>query len=75
MSFTDFDVQPVAGRIGAEIGGVDLSANLSDGLIDEIRKALVQYKVIFFRGQTLDETGQVGFARLGSNHFTVTYAE
>jgi alpha-ketoglutarate-dependent taurine dioxygenase len=58
-----FDIQPVAGRIGAEIVGVDLSANLSDGIISEIRKALVQYKVIFFRRQTLDAKGQVAFAR------------
>ena len=63
MSFSYFDVQPVAGRIGAEIGGVDLSANLNHSLIGEIRKALIQYKVIFFRGQTLDEAGQVAFAR------------
>lgn len=63
MSFTYFDVQPVAGRIGSEISGVDLSTNLSDSLIDEIRKALIQYKVIFFRGQILDEAGQVAFAR------------
>lgn len=58
-----FDIQPVAGRIGAEIVGVDLSANLSDAIISEIRKALVQYKVIFFRRQTIDAKGQVAFAR------------
>lgn len=43
--------------------GIDLSKELSDRLIDEIRKALVQYKVIFFRDQTLDESGQIAFAR------------
>ena len=63
MSAKNFDIQPVAGRIGAEIMGVDLSTNLSNDTIDEIRKALVQYKVIFFRRQQLDADGQVAFAR------------
>ncbi len=63
MSFQNFEVQPVAGRIGAEIVGVDLSADLSNDIISEIRKALVQYKVLFFRHQQLDAKGQVAFAR------------
>lgn len=63
MSSKNFDIHPVAGRIGAEIVGIDLSANLSDDIIGEIRKALVRYKVIFFRRQQLDANGQVAFAR------------
>ncbi|MBE9210851.1 TauD/TfdA family dioxygenase [Nostoc sp. LEGE 06077] len=63
MSSQYFDIKPVAGRIGAEILGVDLSANLSDELISDIRQTLVQHKVIFFRGQTLDANGQLAFAR------------
>ncbi|MBD3886190.1 TauD/TfdA family dioxygenase [Phormidium tenue FACHB-886] len=62
MSFTTFDLSPVSGRIGAEILGVDLSADLSDTLVREIRQALVQYKVIFFRRQSLDAAGQIAFA-------------
>ncbi len=58
-----FDIKPIAGRIGAKIIGVDLSSNLSDEIITDIRKALVKYKVIFFRGQNLDAKGQVAFAR------------
>ncbi|BAY48996.1 taurine catabolism dioxygenase TauD/TfdA [Scytonema sp. HK-05] len=63
MSSKNFEIQPVAGRIGAEIVGVDLSADLSDDIISEIRSTLVQYKVIFFRRQQLDANGQVAFAR------------
>jgi taurine dioxygenase len=63
MSLDTWEIQPIAGRIGAEIIGIDLSANLSDSLISDIRKALVQYKVIFFRNQTLDENGQLAFSR------------
>ncbi|MEH2069820.1 MAG: TauD/TfdA family dioxygenase [Nostoc sp.] len=64
MSSQYFDIKPVAGRIGAEILNVDLSTDLSDEIISDIRKTLVQYKVIFFRGQQrLDANGQVVFAR------------
>ena len=63
MSSQNFDIYPVAGRIGAEIAGVDLSAELGDDIISEIRRALIQYKVIFFRRQQLDAKGQVAFAR------------
>jgi alpha-ketoglutarate-dependent taurine dioxygenase len=58
-----FEIKPIAGRIGAKILGIDLSTNLSDDIIRDIRNALVQYKVIFFRGQTLDAKGQVAFAQ------------
>jgi taurine dioxygenase len=57
------NIHPIAGRIGAEISGIDLSASLSDEVIAAIRQALVQYKVIFFRQQTLDANGQIAFAR------------
>jgi len=64
MSYQNIEVKPLAGRIGAKIKGVDLSTNLSQDIISEIRQALVQYKVIFFRGQEeLDANGQVAFAR------------
>ncbi|MFQ4141270.1 TauD/TfdA family dioxygenase [Chlorogloeopsis sp. ULAP02] len=63
MTSKYFDIQPVAGRIGAEIVGVDLSSDLSDDIISDIRKTLVQYKVIFFRRQQLDAKGQVAFAQ------------
>ena len=61
------NIQPIAGRIGAEISGIDLSENLSDAVIGEIRKALVQYKVIFFRQQSLTANGQIAFGRRFGN--------
>lgn len=57
------EVRPVAGHIGAEIGGVDLAADLDDAVIAAIRAAVLRWKVVFFRGQRLDHTGQVAFAR------------
>ena len=49
------DVEPVGGRIGAEIRGVTLSAEADDGTLAAIRAALVRHKVIFFRNQQLDD--------------------
>lgn len=58
-------IRPVAGRIGAEISGVLLSADLDPQTIGAIKQALLKHKVIFFRGQHhLDDEGQEAFARL-----------
>jgi len=64
---TDLSVHPVAGRIGAEIQGVRLSGDLDKKTVEGIRRALNEYKVVFFRGQRhLDDAGQEAFAqRLG----------
>src|SRR3954464_5415038 len=53
------DVVPVAGRIGAEIRGVRLAADLSPGVTSQIREAWLKHKVLFFRNQQhLDEAAQ-----------------
>ncbi|MBW7473827.1 TauD/TfdA family dioxygenase [Paenibacillus oenotherae] len=62
---TGIEILPVAGRIGAEIRGVKLSADLDPGQAAAIREALLKYKVIFFRGQNhLDDAGQESLAGL-----------
>ncbi len=60
MSLT---IRKVAGALGAEISGADLSANLPDGVITQIRAALVEHQVIFFRDQSLSPEDQVAFGR------------
>ncbi len=71
MSYKHIEVKPVAGFIGAEISGVDLSRPLHDEAVAEIRQALLKWKVIFFRGQNIDHAAQIAFtARFGE----VTYA-
>lgn len=61
----DIEVLPIAGRIGAEIKGVSLHAELDTHSVSAIREALLQHKVLFFRGQhQLDDAGQEAFARL-----------
>ena len=50
-------------HIGAEIGGVDLTALLSDAEFGAIRDAPRTWKVVFFRGRHLDHTAHADFAR------------
>ncbi|MEY3260048.1 MAG: hypothetical protein RIT46_877, partial [Pseudomonadota bacterium] len=63
MSDASLSIRKVSGTLGAEISGVDLSAGLSDGVIAQIRAALVEHQVIFFRDQTLTPGQQVDFGK------------
>jgi taurine dioxygenase len=60
---TRLDVQPTAGALGAEISGVDLGADLDDATIAEIRRALLEHCVIFFRDQEFDAEQHKRLAR------------
>ncbi|AJT69460.1 hypothetical protein T261_7863 [Streptomyces lydicus] len=62
-NLTGIDVRRVAGRIGAEIEGVDLSAPIPDTVMAGIRAALLRHKVLFFRGQRLNHAEHVAFGR------------
>ncbi|GIJ12735.1 taurine dioxygenase [Micromonospora andamanensis] len=57
------DVRPVAGHIGAEVMGCDLSGALTDSVVAEIRKAMLAFKVLFFRGQTLEHAQHVALGQ------------
>ena len=57
-----FTVMPVAGALGAEIGGVDLSGELSEATVAAIRKALLDHLVIFFRDQELTPEQLLAFS-------------
>jgi taurine dioxygenase len=56
-------VTPIAGALGAEIGGVDLAADLSDETVAELRRAWLDHLVVFFRDQTLAPAAFLAFAR------------
>jgi alkyl sulfatase len=59
------EVVPVAGRIGAEIRGVRLSADLGASVRTQIREAWLKHKVVFFRNQQhLDEAQQESITSL-----------
>src|SRR3977135_4593241 len=56
-------VAPLAIHIGAEISGVDLSHPLPQEHVSTIRAALLRWKVVFFRDQTLDHRKHIALAR------------
>ncbi|MBW2694513.1 MAG: TauD/TfdA family dioxygenase [Deltaproteobacteria bacterium] len=60
------EIKRVAGALGAELRGLDLSQKLDDASAETIREALYRYKVIFVRGQSLTPQQHVDFsAQLG----------
>jgi taurine dioxygenase len=56
-------IQPVAGALGAEISGVNLSKELRGETVAAIRRAWLDHLVIFFRDQELTPAQYLGFAR------------
>ncbi|MBH0779557.1 TauD/TfdA dioxygenase family protein [Nocardia bovistercoris] len=62
-SASTLTVEPLSGYTGAEIGGVDLADDLSEEVIARIRQALLTWKVVFFRDQSIGHAEQIAFAR------------
>jgi taurine dioxygenase len=63
MRNSQIEVRPIAGTIGAEIHNVDVSRDLDDRTIGDIRRALLDHCVIFFRDQRLDAGQHKAFTR------------
>jgi taurine dioxygenase len=63
MRNSQIEVRPVSGAIGAEIHNVDVSQDLDAATISDIRQALLDHCVIFFRDQTLDAERHKAFTR------------
>lgn len=61
--FRTITVTPIAGALGAEIGGVDLSTDLPDDVLGEIRRAWLRHLVVFFRDQPISDDAFVAFAK------------
>ena len=64
MAYEVLNVKPLTNVIGAEIGGVDLTKPLSNRQTVELREAIAEYQVIFFRDQKLDHESHIRFGRL-----------
>jgi len=56
-------IRRVAGALGAEIAGVDLSRPLDEAQVAAIRRAWLEHLVIFFRDQPLSPEAYLAFAR------------
>ena len=62
-AFEEISVEPLSPSLGAEISGIDLSAGMSDVQFSEVRRALGEFGVIFFRDQDTSPAAHVRFAR------------
>lgn len=51
MNFRHIQVDPITPTIGGMISGVDLNRVRSEDVYEEIKQALWQYGVVFFRKQ------------------------
>ena len=56
-------VSPLSLHIGAVISNVDLKKPLGEEVVKEIRKAWVDWKVVFFKGQDLSHSEHISFAK------------
>ncbi len=61
--YRHLDVQKISGALGAEVRGVDLSTDVSDDVLAEIRAALLDNLVIAIRDQDITPAQQLSFAR------------
>lgn len=57
-----FSLDPQTPTIGAEISGIRLDGDLSDEVLAELRRALLEWKVLFFRDQDIDRADHRAFA-------------
>lgn len=64
MEVKALTITPISGALGAEISGVDLSADISDETLAGIKQAFLDHHVIFFRDQHgLSPDAHKAFAR------------
>ncbi len=63
MASNSIEIRPIAGALGAEIHGVDVSQDLPDHTIADIRRAFLDHLVVFFRDQDINSKQFLAFAR------------
>ena len=60
--YTRFTHTPIAPTIGARVDGVSLADPVEPELFAELNRALLEWKVLFFRGQDITPQQQAAFA-------------
>ena len=61
-NYKHIEIVPLSPALGAEIGGIDIAAGIGDDQFEELRRAFVEYSVIFLRDQDITEDQHVAFA-------------
>ena len=64
MHNTRLKVEPVAGALGAEVSGIDVSKPVSSETRAGLLDAFLSYQVLFFRDQQLTPQQQLDFTRV-----------
>jgi taurine dioxygenase len=64
MPYATFKATPTSPHIGAEITEIDLTGPLPAGQANELRQALTQYQVLFFREQKISHDDLMRFGSL-----------
>jgi taurine dioxygenase len=69
MTYKRITLRPISGSLGTEIHGVNLAEELDDETFAEIKQALLENLVIFFRDQDITPEQQIAFGkRFGDLH-------
>jgi taurine dioxygenase len=63
MGYKSIEVRRLAGALGAEVFGADLSGELDNETFDDIHQAFLDHQVIFFRDQSLTPDQHKRFGR------------
>ena len=62
VTYETITATPSSPHIGAEIGGLDLTAPLSNKQVEELHDAFARFQVIFFRDQKISFEDQIRIA-------------
>lgn len=63
LEIEDLTILPMTPTIGAEVEGIDLSRPLDVRTVSALRRALLDWKVLFFRDQDITTEQHLAFAR------------
>jgi taurine dioxygenase len=63
-TYNTIEVEPLSEFVGAEVSGIDLSENVGEESVRELRQAFGEHGVLFFRDQSLTPAQHIAFAKL-----------
>ena len=63
MSYQHIEVKPISGACGAVVSGIDLSQDLDEQRLNEVKRAFHENLVIFFHDQDITEEQHKTFGR------------